>query len=107
MKKVSHNTFKVKTIHKADVTPQTPFEEDMNALDTHIALILGLALGLDSVAEELQQGVTRLAGQRYTRKDTQTPIGDGVVSKAECISLIKNAYLLACNAQASLCAEGT
>ena len=74
MKKVSHKAPKVKAIHKDDATPETPLEEEVGALDTRIALIQALIpLGLDAVAEELQEEVTRLAGHRYTRKDTQNP----------------------------------
>jgi putative transposase len=74
MKKVSHNAPKVKAIHKDDATPETPLEEELGALDTRIALIQALIpLGLDAVAEELQEEVTRLAGGRYTRKDNQNP----------------------------------
>ena len=74
MKKVSHKAPKVKAIHKDDATPETPLEEELGALDTRIALIQALIpLGLDAVAEELQEEVSRLAGDRYTRKDTQNP----------------------------------
>ena len=74
MKKVSHKAPKVKAIHKDDATPHTPIEEDLDALDTRIALIQALIpLGLDAVAEELQAEVTRLAGDRYTRKAQQNP----------------------------------
>ncbi len=74
MKKVSHKAPKVKAIHKDHSTPQTPLEEELSALDTRIALIQALIpLGLDAVAEELQEEVSRLAGQRYTRKDNQNP----------------------------------
>ena len=74
MKKVSHKAPKVKAIHKDDKTPETPTEEELMALDTRIALIQALIpIGLDAVAEELQQEVSRLAGDRYTRKDTQNP----------------------------------
>ena len=74
MKKVSHKAPKVKAIHKDDATPDTPIEEELDALDTRIALIQALIpLGLDAVAEELQNEVTRLAGDRYSRKDTQNP----------------------------------
>ena len=51
---------KVKAIHQTDVTPQTPLEE-LSALDTRIALV---PLELDAVAEELQNEVTGLIGQR-------------------------------------------
>ena len=64
MKKVSHKAPKVKAIHKDDATSQTPKEEEMTALDTRIALIQAL---------ELQSEVSRLAGDRYSRKDTQNP----------------------------------
>ena len=74
MKKVSHKAPKVKAIHKDDATSQTPTQEELDVLDTRIALIQALIpLGLDAVAEELQSEVTRLAGDRYTRKDTQNP----------------------------------
>ena len=74
MKKVSHNPPKVKAIHKDDATSHTPLEEEMSALDMRIELIQALIpLGLDAVAEELQNEVTRLAGQRYTRKKQQNP----------------------------------
>ena len=42
MKKVSHKAPKVKAIHKDDATPQTPLEEELDALDTRIALIQAL-----------------------------------------------------------------
>ena len=74
MNNVSHKAPKVKAIHKDDKTPDTSREEELDALDTRIALIQALIpLGLDAVAEELQREVTRLAGDRYSRKDTQTP----------------------------------
>ena len=74
MKKVSHKAPKVKTIHKDDKTPESPTEEELDALDTRIALIQALIpIGLDAVAEELQQEVSRLAGDRYTRKEQQNP----------------------------------
>ena len=72
MKKVSHKAPKVKAIHKDDKTPNTPIEEELDAWDTRIALIQALIpIGLDAVAEELQREVTRLAGDRYSRKDSQ------------------------------------
>ena len=74
MKKVSHKAPKVKAIHKDDAMPDTPIEEELDALDTRIALIQALIpIGLDAVAEELQREVTRLSGDRYSRKDTQNP----------------------------------
>ena len=74
MKKVSHNAPKVKTIHQAEATPETPIEEELGALDTRIALIQALIpLGLDAVAEELQNEVSRLAGHKYSRKDSANP----------------------------------
>ena len=42
MKKVSHKAPKVKAIHKDDATPETPLEEELDALDTRIALIQAL-----------------------------------------------------------------
>ena len=90
MKKVSHKAPKVKAIHKDHSTPQTLLEEELGALDTRIALIQALIpLGLDAVAEELQEEVSRLAGDRYTRKDTQNPIVGGVVNKGLCICPIR------------------
>ncbi len=63
---------KVKAIQQTYITPQTPLEEELSALDTRVALIQALIpLGLDTVAEELQEEVTRLAERRYTHKDTQ------------------------------------
>ena len=74
MKKVSHKAPKVKAIHKDDATPDPSREEELGAWDTRIALIQALIpLGLDAVAEELQSEVTRLSGDRYSRKDTQNP----------------------------------
>ena len=74
MKKVLHKAPKVKAIHKDDATSDPSREEELDAWDTRIALIQALIpLGLDAVAEELQNEVTRLAGDRYSRKDTQNP----------------------------------
>lgn len=74
MKKVLHKAPKVKAIHKDDATSDTPLEEELGALDTRIALIQALIpIGLDAVAEELQEEVTRLAGDRYSRKAQQNP----------------------------------
>ena len=74
MNNVSHKAPKVKAIHKETSTPQPPTQAERDALDTRIALIQALIpLGLDAVAEELQNEVTRLAGDRYSRKDTQNP----------------------------------
>ena len=51
MKKVSHKAPKVKAIHKDDKTPQSPTQEELDALDTRIALIQALIpIGLDAVA---------------------------------------------------------
>ena len=87
MKKVSHKAPKVKAIHKDDATPETPLEEELDALDTRIALIQALIpLGLDAVAEELQEEVSRLAGDRYTRKDTQNPQSSVGQSTRVCVS---------------------
>ena len=44
MKKVSHKAPKVKAIHKDDKTPESPTEEELDALDTRIALIQALIL---------------------------------------------------------------
>ena len=70
------------------------------ALDTRIALIQALIpIGLDAVAEELQQEVSRLAGDRYTRKEhpkSQSAVGQ---STRVCVfGRSKSAYL---------CTEGT
>ena len=95
MKKVSHKAPKVKAIHKEASTPQTPREEELDALDTRIALIQALIpIGLDAVAEELQNEVTRLAGDRYSRKEQQNPNRRWAVNKALCICLIKKCLSL-------------
>ncbi len=74
MKKVSHKAPKVKAIHKDDKTPDPSREEELDAPFTRIALIQALIpIGLDAVAEELQREVTRLAGDRYSRKAQQNP----------------------------------
>ncbi len=74
MKKVSHNAPKVKAIHKDDATSDTPIQAEMTALDMRMELIQALIpLGLEAVAEELQNEVTRLTGDRYTRKEHQNP----------------------------------
>ncbi|MYD46850.1 MAG: hypothetical protein F4W92_10900 [Gammaproteobacteria bacterium] len=58
VKKVSHKASKVKTICKETSTPQTPREEELGTLDTRITLIQALIpIGLDAVAEELQEEV--------------------------------------------------
>ena len=90
MKKVSHKAPKVKAIHKDDATPETPLEEELDALDTRIALIQALIpLGLDAVAEELQEEVSRLAGDSTHAKTPKIPIVGGAVNKGLCIFLIK------------------
>ena len=74
MKKVSHNAPKVKAIHKDDATSDTHIQAEMTALDMRMELIQALIpLGLEAVAEELQNEVTRLTGDRYTRKEHQNP----------------------------------
>ena len=79
MKKVSHKAPKVKAIHKDDATPQTPLEEELSALDTRIALIQALIpLGLDAVAEELQNEVSRLGWaeiQSQRQPKSQSSVG--------------------------------
>ncbi len=95
MKKVSHKAPKVKTIHKDDKTPHSPTEEELDTLDTRIALIQALIpIGLDAVAEELQQEVTRLSGDRYSRKAQQNPNRRWAVNKGLCIFLIKKCLSL-------------
>ena len=90
MKKVSHKAPKVKAIHIDDKTSDPSREEELDALDTRIALIQALIpLGLDAVAEELQSEVTRLAGDRYSRKEQQNPNRRWAVNKALCLFLIK------------------
>ena len=74
MKKVSHKAPKVKAIHKDDATSDTHIQAEMTALDMRMELIQALIpLGLEAVAEELQNEVTRLTGDRYTRKEHQNP----------------------------------
>ncbi len=61
-------------IHKDDATSDTPIQAEMTALDMRMELIQALIpLGLEAVAEELQNEVTRLTGDRYTRKEHQNP----------------------------------
>ena len=90
MQKVSHNAPKAKAIRKDDATPDTHIQEEMTALDMRIELIQALIpLGLEAVAEELQNEVTRLTGQRYSRKECQNPNRRWAGNKARCISLIR------------------
>ena len=99
MNNVSHKAPKVKAIHKETSTPETPTEAERDALDTRIALIQALIpLGLDAVAEELQREVTRLAGDRYSRKAQQKPQSSVGQSTRLCVS--------GRSKSASLCAEG-
>ena len=87
MKKVLHKAPKVKAIHKDDKTPDPSTEEERDALDTRIALIQALIpLGLDAVAEELQSEVTRLAGDRYSRKAHSKPQSSVGQSTRLCVS---------------------
>ena len=72
MKKVSSNAPEVKSIEKENFTSPPLLEEDLSALDTRIELIQALIpLGLEAVAEELQSDVTRLTGEKYSRKGTK------------------------------------
>ena len=49
--KVAHNVPKFKTIHQADSTSETDFQEEMSASDMRIELIQALiSLGLEAVA---------------------------------------------------------
>ena len=101
MKKVSHKAPKVKAIHKDDATPQTPLEEETKcALDTRIALIQALIpLGLDAVAEELQERSEPLGRCIDTHAKTpKIPIVGGAVNKVRCISPIRKCPYL--------CSEG-
>ncbi len=72
MKKVSSNAPKVKPIEKENFTSRALLEEDLSALDTRIELIQALIpLGLEAVAEELQNEVSRLTGAKNSRKGTK------------------------------------
>jgi len=74
MKKISPNAPKVKPIEKGNFTSPPLLEEDLSALDTRIELIQALIpLGLEAVAEELQNEVSRLTGAKNSRKGTKTP----------------------------------
>ncbi|MDP6526895.1 MAG: transposase [Arenicellales bacterium] len=73
MKKVSPNSREVKSIKQVDFASTPVFEEELNALDIRIELIQALIpLGLEAVAEELQNEVTRLAGEKNSRKGSKT-----------------------------------
>ncbi|MCZ6635911.1 MAG: IS256 family transposase [bacterium] len=72
MKKVSSNVPEVKPIEKENFTSPPLLEEDLSALDTRIELIQALIpLGLEAVAEELQNEVSRLTGAKNSRKGTK------------------------------------
>ena len=74
MKKVSPNSREVKCIKKAEFAPTSALEEELNALDVRIAVIQALIpLGLQAVAEELTDEVTRLTGEKNSRKEGKTP----------------------------------
>ncbi|MDP7453535.1 MAG: transposase [Arenicellales bacterium] len=74
MKKVSPNSREVKCIKKAEFAPASALEEELNALDVRIAVIQALIpLGLQAVAEELTDEVTRLTGEKNSRKEGKTP----------------------------------
>ena len=72
MKKVSSNAPEVKPIEKENFTSPPLLEEDLSALDTRIEVIQALIpLGLEAVAEELQNEVSRLTGAKNSRKGTK------------------------------------
>ena len=72
MKKVSSNAPEVKPIEKENFTSPPLLEEDLSELDTRIELIQALIpLGLEAVAEELQNEVSRLTGAKNSRKGTK------------------------------------
>ena len=99
MNNVSHKAPKVKAIHKDDKTPDPSTEEELDALDTRIALIQALIpLGLDAVAEELQNEVTRLAGGQIQPQSAAKPQSSVGQSTRLCVSFRSKS--------ASLCAEG-
>ena len=88
MKKVLHKAPKVKAIHKDDATSDTPLEEELGALDTRIALIQALIpIGLDAVAEELQEEVTRLAGGQIQSQSAAKPQSSVGQSTRLCVSV--------------------
>lgn len=73
MKKVSPNSPQVKTVLKEDLSPVNALEAELLALDVRIALIQALIpLGLEAVAETLQQEVALLTGAKNSRKGDKT-----------------------------------
>jgi len=74
MKKVSLNSREVKPIQQEECTSIPPVEESLQGLDTRIELIQALIpLGLEAVAEELQNEVSRLTGAKNSRKGEKNP----------------------------------
>jgi len=74
MKKVSSNPCKVKQIEAENVLSSPELEPSVSALDTRIALIQALIpLGLEAVADELQKEVSRLTGEKNSRKGEKNP----------------------------------
>ena len=74
MKKISPNPTEVKPIEQESFTSSPVLEESLKALDTRIELIQALIpLGLEAVAEELKKEVTRLTGEKNSRKGAKNP----------------------------------
>ena len=74
MQKVSPNPTEVKPIEQESFTSSPVLEESLKALDTRIELIQALIpLGLEAVAEELKKEVTRLTGEKNSRKGAKNP----------------------------------
>ena len=70
MQKVSSNPKEVKPIAQENTTQIPLLEEALRTLDTRIELIQALIpLGLEAVAEELQNEVSRLTGAKNSRKN--------------------------------------
>lgn len=74
MKKVSTNSPEVKPIQEETFPSGAVLETELKALDMRIELIQALIpLGLEAVAEELQNEVLRLTGEKNSRKGSKVP----------------------------------
>jgi len=90
MKKVSLNSREVKPIQQEECTSIPPVEESLQGLDTRIELIQALIpLGLEAVAEELQNEVSRLTGAKNSRKGEKNPNRRWEANQGLCICRIK------------------
>lgn len=74
MQKVSSKPKEVKPIAQENSMPIPVLEEELRTLNTRIELIQALIpLGLEAVAEELQNEVSRLTGAKNSRKGEKNP----------------------------------